>query len=338
MINKRQDPCTMASRTRPLDSKLTFQQANAICQSFLPAGERILEYGRALRELGFEAWVPYHEFIESFGNEREIEIHRRCLIEQAKLRLGVPWPFAVPPGQEETIFSSSFLNFLREARDEANGVPEDKIGQFYPKEGWRREIDPCQRNKVRFELNSPSDYEEAWVQVLEHQRNRLVLESEIHSSELARAYTFDRRGRYSLFTAAMEFYGKASGFHFDKSRSKPNFPLISKPITNEWDICWAIEEPKTFFLSPFEGRFAPYLEVRKRSLGGTVEEAESGEFILIRYQHIVPGFGHAYWKFFDLTELETMIKAHLYFYNLMAPIIENGLKKVLGGGDSAITR
>ena len=57
---------------------------------------------------------------------------------------------------------------------------------------------------------------------------------------------------------------------------------------------------------------------------------------MIRYQHIVRNFGNAYGAFVDLRELETVIKAHLFAYSLMAPIFEDGLGSVLaahGGRD-----
>jgi hypothetical protein len=74
----------------------------------------------------------------------------------------------------------------------------------------------------------------------------------------------------------------------------------------------------------------PCLELRSGQLRGSLAKVKSGEFLLIRYAGIVPGFFNGYWQFFDLDELETVIKAHLYLYSLMAPIIEDGLHKVLG--------
>jgi len=77
------------------------------------------------------------------------------------------------------------------------------------------------------------------------------------------------------------------------------------------------------------------LEIRYRELSGSIDRARAGEFLFIRHHDIVPGFGNAYWKFFDLNELETIIKAHLHLYGLMAPIIEAGIRKVLGGSTEA---
>jgi len=45
---------------------------------------------------------------------------------------------------------------------------------------------------------------------------------------------------------------------------------------------------------------------------------------------VVPGFFNGYWKFFTLDALETAIRAHLHLYSLMAPIIEGGIKRIMG--------
>jgi len=79
-----------------------------------------------------------------------------------------------------------------------------------------------------------------------------------------------------------------------------------------------------------EGYFVPYLELRGRNVRGRIGKAEMGEFLFIDVRHIVPGFGNAYWKFYGLDELETIIKANLCLYGLMAPMIEAALVRALG--------
>jgi hypothetical protein len=87
-------------------------------------------------------------------------------------------------------------------------------------------------------------------------------------------------------------------------------------------VCWVLEEPREYFLSPFKGRFEPYLELRNQNLHGRLVRAKPGQLLSIRYASVVPGFLNAYRKFLDLDELETEIKAHLYLYSLMAPVLE----------------
>ena len=170
--------------------------------------------------------------------------------------------------------------------------------------------------------------------MLEAERRALEDEVACHATGLGKIpHTFDNKGRYIFFTAVMERDAAPLGFHYDKPKSRPNYPVFSKPITDDWHLCWVIEEARSFFHSPLEGSFQPYLELRSRQLCGSLAKARSGEFLLIRYAGVVPGFFNGYWNFFDLEELETVIKAHLYLYGLMAPIIEDGIRNGLSAAD-----
>lgn len=150
------------------------------------------------------------------------------------------------------------------------------------------------------------------------------------ASELSRAHTFDGDGRYKLFSAVMERNATLLGFRYDKQKSRPRFPIFSNAVAGEWDLCWALEEPNMFFWSPFEGKFMPYLEIRHRGRKGSIRNAEPGEFLQIRYVSAVPGFFNAYRSFHDSTELETVIKAHLFHYAQMAPVVRQVCETVLG--------
>jgi hypothetical protein len=165
----------------------------------------------------------------------------------------------------------------------------------------------------------------------EEERRALEDEAARHASGLGKIpHTFDNKGRYVFFAAVMARDAAPLGFHYDKAKSRPNYPIFSKAITEHWHLCWAIEEARAFFHSPLEGRFQPYLELRSRSLRGSLDQVESGEFLHIRYAAVMPGFYSGYWKFFSLDELETAIRAHLHLYSLFAPVIEGAVKGVLG--------
>jgi hypothetical protein len=64
-------------------------------------------------------------------------------------------------------------------------------------------------------------------------------------------------------------------------------------------------------------------------LTGQIDSAEPREFLHFRYSEVAPGFWAAYRNFSGFDELETIIKAHLCLYGLMATLVEDGLKKVL---------
>jgi hypothetical protein len=160
----------------------------------------------------------------------------------------------------------------------------------------------------------------------------LAFEREVprHASELGKTRCgFDKRERYGFFATVMKRDAASLDFVYDKSRSRANYPVFSKPMTGDWDLCWVLEESRPFLHSPVEGLFAPFLELRSRGLRGNLANVESGEFLHIRYSAIVPGFSTGYWRFRRLDELETVIKAHLYLYSLIAGPIESACQKVL---------
>ena len=78
------------------------------------------------------------------------------------------------------------------------------------------------------------------------------------------------------------------GFHYDKSKSRSNYPVFSKAMTDDWHLCWAIENARVFFSSPNEGRFEPSLELRSWQLTGNPAKAQSGEFLIFRYELLCP--------------------------------------------------
>ena len=317
-------------RYRP---KLSFAQANAICREFVPVGDQVFDYMAHLREAGFGAFMPRHEFVGSFAETTdESELHHRCVIEKAKERLGQPTPIRMSNEEVKRIYFSPFLQHLRDHRDKDNGMPFLELRNHYfgGESLWREEVDPCQRKLVQAKIAQKVAFEARWATILEQERRQFEQEAARHATGLGRLpHTFNEPGRYRFFSAVMERDAACMGFEYDKLKSRPNYPIFSKAITDDWDLCWVIEEPRFFFHSPFEGRFAPFLEVRSKNLRGNLRKVQSGEFLNIRYVQVLPGFFNGYWIFFNLDELETVIKAHLYLYGLMASIVEDGIRKGL---------
>jgi len=314
--------------------KLSFGQADAICREFLPIGDQAFDYMQRLRETGFEAFLPRHRFVESFAaNAEEVDLHRRCVVEFAKERLGRPGPMRMSDEEFRQIYFSPFLQRLRHERDEANGVPVNKLSSRYSggEAAWRSEIDPCQRRLVQDRVTHREMHEARFATMTEEEIRSLEDEATRHATGLGKIpHTFDNKGRCVFFAAVMERDAAPLGFHYDKPKSRTNYPIFSKAITDDWHLCWVIEEARAFFHSPFEGSFQPFLELRSRQLVGSLARVESGEFLHIRYAGVVPGFFNGYWKFFTLDALETAIRAHLHLYSLMAPIIEGGIKRIMG--------
>jgi len=321
-----------SSRNRYTQHALSATQARAICEQLLPIGDMIFDYMSSLRQTGFAAFVPYYDFLNSFcSSEREQELHRQCLIEGAKNRLARPWPLVMFAPYQEHLPFSPFLQRLIDERDQQNGVPETQLSSRYPGELWRQEVDPCERRKTYMEIVEKESYAISWKTMLSKQRECLRLEVDRHASGLSVDLSFDKRGRYALYAAVMTLAARPLGFHFDKQLSYSDYPVFSQEVAGDWVLCWTIDDEKVFLLSPMEGYFQPHLALRSKRVRGRLGKARVGEYFFIGYQHVVPGFGNAYWKFQDLNELETVIRAHLYLYSLMAPIITEGIRNAVEG-------
>lgn len=110
---------------------LTFDVMNALCQEFAKIAESAEAVEQGLEAAGFAAWKPYERFFESYGTEDEIRIHRRCVIEEARIRLGTPYPWRFSEAERNLIIRSAFLEKLRQQREDRNGVPERELSQRY---------------------------------------------------------------------------------------------------------------------------------------------------------------------------------------------------------------
>jgi hypothetical protein len=311
--------------------KLSFAQANLLCRELVPIGDEAFNYMTGLVEAGFGAFLPWHKFVESFAETpEELELHRRCIVENAKERLGQPTPIRIYDEDFKQLYFSPFLQQLREQRDQFNDCPARELyNRFKGSESWRQEFDPCQRRLVQDGVNRKEAHKARFTAMLEAQRQALKDEAENCTSGLGKSHTFDNKGRYFFFRAVMERDAAALGFRYDNARSRPNYPIFSKPMTDDWQLCWAIENARSFVPNQFEGRFEPCLELRNRQLTGSLAKAVSGEFLLFRYPAVVPGLYSGYREFFDLDQLERQIKAHLYLYNLMAPAFERRINGAL---------
>ena len=236
--------------------KLSFQQANAICREFLPIGEQVFSYMAQLSKDGFQAFLPRSEFIESFAETaEELELHRRCVVETAKEQLCQPTPILIFDEDLKDFYFSPFLQQLREQRDRDNGCSERELGNHFNggEAVWRREIDPCRRRLVQDRVNQRAAHEARFVAIIESERRALEHETECfataHSKNVG---AFDESGRYALFSAVMDRDAGPLGFHYDQSKSRRNYPVFSKAITEDWHLCWAIEDPRFFSIAPLK--------------------------------------------------------------------------------------
>lgn len=316
--------------------KFSVQQVTAICDGFVALGDEVFRYADQLLSADFRAFIPRWKFTESFcADQQECELHRQCAVERAKYLVGKPWPplhLGWTSAERALLYASPLFERLRIERDKENDIPVNELSTKYPlgESSWRREIDPCRRRQLMAESREPLIYRERWSALLEEEARAFDLDVAEQGTDVPRAYDFDKEGRYALFVAVMERDAAPLGFYYDSGKSRSHYPIFSKSISKEWDLCWSIEKAEAFHGNQFEGQFTPSLQVRRHSRAGELGNFGPGEFLHIRYADVVPGFFNAYRTFHRLAQLETVIKAHLCLYHLMAPIIEGTLKGVLG--------
>lgn len=310
--------------------RLSFEQANAICRNWIALGDQADSYFETMIDWGFDAIRPRKIYIESFAADAsELATHQRCVTEAVKEQLGQPRSFPVIGDELKRVYFSPLLQSLRKQRDEENGCSERELSsRFEPGEAyWRREIDPCQRNLARDRVARRAAHEARFESVVACERQLAAEEARRHAAAHSqRGHMFDERDRYAFFVDVMSRDAASLGFEFDKARSRAKRPSFFKPLTDDWRLCWSVDD-RFFLFAQTEGRFLPSPHLCSRKVGSPHTVTEPFQTLQIRYD--VFGVQTAYWVFHDFDQLGRAINAHLQLYSLLGGAIESGIKKVL---------
>jgi hypothetical protein len=308
---------------------LTGAEAAAICKEFVPIGEEVFGYVEKLEDLGFSAFRPAMTLTDSCcQSTEELELHRKCTIESAKISLGRPWPFKASKGDKARFYASPFLDELKRKRDEDLGIPMKDFMLKYPEDVWRLELDPCKRRCLQSSLRSDPTY-------LAREEQASQARIAILSEETARHIGYRREDvavpfeHQTVLEAAMQRELLPLGFKYDAVQSRADYPVFSKAVGRGWALSWALDDSRSFSSGPTSGHCNLLLQLRSPGVKRTVERARTGGLLIIRHGRVVPGF-QAYSQFSSFSELELVARAHLTFYRLIAPIIEHGAQKFLG--------
>ena len=205
-----------------------------------------------------------------------------CVVEEAKLRLGQPWPMKFSPDERQLRFSSLFLDELYRRRDAENGCTVSELDAKYPgvEAVWRREVDPCRRNALRLEIYDRSKYLFRWNACIERERQMIETETLAQTPVHADQSAFEMEDRFATFREVMERGSASLGFCYDKQKSRDEFPVFSKHLIGGWDLCWTLHDIDMFALPPIEGCFSPKLDLRGANLRGDSDNARDlpGDF------------------------------------------------------------
>jgi hypothetical protein len=283
-------------------------------------GDNMFDYASALVESGLSAFMPRSEFHRSFCRDAaEQETHRSCSIELAKVALARPLP-ARPSLTHDSLYRSTLIEELVRVRDHENGYPGSELRTRAGRELWRMEIDPCRRQLARSRLEDRPGFDLSWSSVRDKELAMLISETTRHSSGLSRRFSFGRSDRWKFYVAAMEQVAGPLGFCLDKQRSSVGAPVLTKDLAETFRLSWHID-PARFALNNLEGDFRPSLELRAVAAEHGVGGNDPQRFLFISYDAAVRDFAQAYCTFRSLDQLETIIKAHLMVYRLLAPSI-----------------
>lgn len=316
------------SRLPVIDASL----ADRLCRGLLPLAEGGQVLSERLAEMGFAAHLPWQQFFESFAEgEAELLEYRTYRIEDAKLVLGRPWP-SRGKISGTSFFESDWVNALIERRDRDNGVDEGQLSARYPgPEGlWRYELTNCDRRRVQFQIVSRDEYERRRRQAEGASRAVLVGEVARWATGVCGARGSDLRDPTDSYVAAMDLHASRLGFQLDSAKSRGmKVPIFSRPLTAEWDLCWVMEQPQVFIGSPQQNLFSPDLQLRSRRATGPADRLPYDRFLVFRLARAVPEFNRAYHVFNDFASLETIVRAHLALYELMAPLMEGTIRQCM---------
>jgi hypothetical protein len=310
---------------------ITARDGDRLCRKWIKVGETVFELAAQLQQRGFAAFLPEQRFAEQFcESAAEHDLWRRGVVERATEQLGRPAPLREDFGEPASFFRSKLLAELERARVLENGVPDRELFTRYPGEIWRLHAEPCLRRQLQASVQKKPWFDAQAERVAKERTE--ILSAELRTGGVTPEGLSDLSGRdeqprYQCFRDVSTEILNGQGFKSDPKRSRVYYPVQSKELTNEWDICWSVGKQELFAGILDKGYFAPRLELRHRKFVARVrnDPQAQGRFLFIQYQDLIPGFSGAYWEFTSLALLEHCIRAHLEIYKIIGPAIEQGV-------------
>jgi len=313
-------------KTIPVDIK------RKVLYPLVPLLDRSSEYRERLLQSGFQAFLPYERYKESFCEAQDIQAHLLYMRENAKESLGqigICPPLLTGEGLG---YRSPVLEELRRQRDARIGCSYREAGQRQIP-AFELEIDPCERRYLQMPLLDPSYRAREEEKQLE-KRRLLTIEAQRHASGLALSYAMDKPDKLAFFYEVMTRELAPHGLEYTK-RFSTKYPVFSKELGNGWYLCWGLEDTDVFWVFGNEGSLDLMVYVCHKTFGKTrLGLSKDDYFLRIRYEQIVPSFPGAYRSFTNLDELELIVKAHVCLYGMVnehieAAIADSGLLDTL---------
>jgi hypothetical protein len=308
--------------------RLSREQKTAILLGLVPLADRGSECQRALVRAGFSAFEPRQAFYRSFCAADDIETHEQISIELVREEIGQPFP-------ERDGYRSPILDQLRADVARRYGASSyDELRKRPDVPHWDCYfVDPCERRLERSKTERAAEYRDRLNAIRAEERRRLMAETARHATGLSGGHTYDNDGRRRFLREAMSRHLTPFGFEFDRKRSSRTCPVFSKALTDGWYLAWSLNDARDLLGVRFNvptqdhGWMRLKLHVRAEDKRGDLESGHFTQLLSVAFQALVPQFDAAYWEFFGLDEMEVFIKAHAFFYGLVADVIEESLRK-----------
>lgn len=297
---------------------LTALQLDQISQGLRSLGEQTHQLADDLRRAKFSAFQPYQQFIESFAKDsHERAIHHEYVKERAKAMMSLSQSRHVSP----------FMERLKEAAGKSP-LRSDPATEWIP----RLHVDPCEQNAFLLKVRDPEEYEVRQRAMHERRAARLDLETTRHSTGVASEFPAGmlvKPMRFKFATRVIEQELASLGFRRVRANAAKGGVIVSKSIAPDWDLDWSVGDPDLFYYGPGSGSLTLNLKLRAGDAAKTDRDDALGQVFSIHYSSLVYGFSTAYMSFNNLNSLETMIKAHVQLYRLVAAVLEGAIAGAL---------
>ena len=309
---------------------------NRMLASLGPLGEHYFANAEQLRKSGFCSFEALLQFEESFCATPEAQqLRRQIAVEAAKETIGNASPYYYKSDETPQGYLSLFLEHLRHertARGEAFALRD-------PLKPWLVELDYCKRAELECAYTRHAEFKARKSAYVDEERRLRQLEGDFHATALSRQLdpaTFEKPVRVNLCKEVLAQAMGPHGFAQDRKRSSRSAIVFSKPLVADWALSWVIDPTNLF--SPVGTRLEDQIgfldidfELRHSSVKGLQfhDESHQGHCIPVRYDAAAPFArehnGKVYSRFTSPPELETALRAHLFFYTLIAEKVEQAL-------------
>lgn len=278
--------------------KLSYESQVLLLKALEPLASNVPSYMNAFEAAGFKSFLAWVDFEEQFCKVNELQEHRRCLQERSIQKLTSP----------DGLLSRQFLE-------------KEKINS-----------DPCQIRRMKMEIENP-----AKVKSLRDKLHDDFIAYRLQEAHIYPDAPTTGCPNYLAFyrNILLDAFGPL-GFELESDKLDSGIPAVRKSLTENWDLCWSSESDRTLkWWPPAKSKSVQKMSfldllcyLRRKGRFGRVNVPigfKALDVVVLRIQHLLPGFAWAYSLFDGPEELRTVISAHAFMYMLVQEELELSL-------------